>query len=413
MKIFWSWQSDTPGKIGRHFVRKALEIAIEKLKTEVEVDEPPSRELHLDHDRKGVPGSPDLANTILSKIRASSIFVADVTPVGKTPEGKPIMNPNVAIELGYALKHLGDQSLLMVMNTAYGDRESLPFNLKHKAGPILFSLNPKSTKEDLLQVERLLSSELRVAIRDCIAALGKKESANIPKHVEVEARAKSSVYFNFGEVIAERKHSGKLFQVLFHQGPVLYLRVVPEFSGPELKRAEIKDIVFGIKIRPLRAFVGSGESWELNRFGGITYSHEEREGINLFTISQVFSNREIWGLDGTLLSGRTTIPMVRVEELYEAALKHYLDVATKLMDVKPPFIIKTGASGIAGFTLSRGTERYFETYQEPIYQDEINSYQVLGNLKTDEVNKILLGIFENFFDAIGERRPKDFRGFPP
>jgi len=302
MKIFWSWQSDTPGRTGRHFVRRALEIAIEKLKTEVELDEPPSRELHLDHDRKGVPGSPDLANTILSKIRASSIFVADVTPVGKTPEGKLIMNPNVAIELGYALKHLGDQSLLMVFNTSYGDRESLPFNLKHKAGPIFFSLNPESTKEDLLQAERSLSSELKVAIRDCVAALSKKVNANIAKHTEVEPRAKSSVYFNFGEVIAERKHGGKLFQVLFHQGPVFYLRVIPEFSVPELKRAEIKHIVFGIKINPLGGPVGGGASWEMNQFGGITYSYKEREGINLFTMSQVFINREIWGLNPSPLS---------------------------------------------------------------------------------------------------------------
>lgn len=413
MKIFWSWQSDTPGRIGRHFVRRALEIAIEKLKTEVELDEPPSRELHLDHDRKGVPGSPDLANTILSKIRASSIFVADVTPVGKTPEGKSIMNPNVAIELGYALKHLGDESLLMVLNTACGDRESLPFNLKHKAGPILFSLNPESTKEDLLQAERLLSSELKVAIRDCVAALRKKSSTSIPKHVEVEPGAKSSVYFNFGEVIAEWKRSGKLFQVLFHQGPVLYLRLIPEFRAPELKRAEVKDIIFGIKINPLRAFVGGGASWEMNRFGGITYSHEEREGINLFTLSQVFTNREIWGLDATLLSGRTTIPMGTLEELYEAALKHYLDVATKLMDIKPPFIIKAGASGIVRFSLGWGRESYVESNREPIYQDEINSRQVLGNLKEEEVNKVLLGIFENFFDAVGEHRPKNFRGFPP
>jgi hypothetical protein len=65
MKVFWSWQSDTPGKTGRHFVREALEEAIADLKVPPDVQEPtkqPRREdLHLDHDRKGVPGSPDLA----------------------------------------------------------------------------------------------------------------------------------------------------------------------------------------------------------------------------------------------------------------------------------------------------------------------------------------------------------------
>lgn len=69
MKIFWSWQSDTPGKIGRHFVRRALSRAIEELKETPEIEErseiPPG--LHIDHDRKGVVGSPDLARLILPK----------------------------------------------------------------------------------------------------------------------------------------------------------------------------------------------------------------------------------------------------------------------------------------------------------------------------------------------------------
>ena len=147
MKVFWSWQSDTHGNTGRHFIKETLEIAIKELKEEIEVDEP-NRELHLDHDRKGVPGSPDLVNTILEKIRATSIFIADVTPVGQTANGKPLINSNVAIELGYALANIGDQGLLMVLNSYYGNRDSLPFDLKQKAGPIIFSLKPDASKAE-------------------------------------------------------------------------------------------------------------------------------------------------------------------------------------------------------------------------------------------------------------------------
>lgn len=56
MKIFWSWQSDTPGKVGRHFVRDALRLAIEALKQAPDVEEPTAAEtresIHLDHDRQ-------------------------------------------------------------------------------------------------------------------------------------------------------------------------------------------------------------------------------------------------------------------------------------------------------------------------------------------------------------------------
>src|SRR5690242_8556661 len=85
MKIFWSWQSDTPGKIGRHFVREALETSIARLKADYQVEEPTTAsnrsDVELDHDTKGVPGSPGLADVIFAKIASSSVFVADVTPV--------------------------------------------------------------------------------------------------------------------------------------------------------------------------------------------------------------------------------------------------------------------------------------------------------------------------------------------
>ena len=105
-----------------------------------DIEEPSEREareaLHLDHDRKGVAGSPDLAPTIFKKIEQSAVFVADVTPIGYAGNGdepgqKPLINSNVAIEYGYALRALGDEAILMVQNVHYGDRESLPFDLKH------------------------------------------------------------------------------------------------------------------------------------------------------------------------------------------------------------------------------------------------------------------------------------------
>ena len=34
MKVFWSWQSDTPGNVGRYFVRNALLVAIETFEME-------------------------------------------------------------------------------------------------------------------------------------------------------------------------------------------------------------------------------------------------------------------------------------------------------------------------------------------------------------------------------------------
>src|ERR1035437_5263730 len=148
MKVLWSWQSDTLGNIGRFFVRDALQEAIEQLQEAPEIEEPTAKAnreaLHLDHDVKGVTGSPDLARTIFDKIDRSEVVVADVTLVGQVPDGidgdkkhvpgKKLINSNVAIELGYALHAVTDKRVLLVFNEHFGKPEDLPFDLRHKGG---------------------------------------------------------------------------------------------------------------------------------------------------------------------------------------------------------------------------------------------------------------------------------------
>jgi hypothetical protein len=79
MKIFWSWQSDKPGKTGRHFVRAALLGAVDVLKQPDEIEEPTQTEnresIYLDQDRQHVSGSPPLADTIKQKIRDAAVFI--------------------------------------------------------------------------------------------------------------------------------------------------------------------------------------------------------------------------------------------------------------------------------------------------------------------------------------------------
>jgi hypothetical protein len=121
MKVFWAWQADLPGKISRHLIREALEEVIDRLKQPRDIEEPPlvSRrdDLHLDHDTKGLKGSPEIAHEIFKKIDAATVVIADVTPIGRGPDlplkgGKPqepklLINSNVGIELGYAYGKLG------------------------------------------------------------------------------------------------------------------------------------------------------------------------------------------------------------------------------------------------------------------------------------------------------------------
>lgn len=125
--IFWSWQSDLPPRETRSLIQDALKGATKDLTTDDAVKVKP----RVDHDTKGIAGSPDIAAAIFDKIDKSDIFVCDVS-LRKDANRKFAPNPNVLVELGYAIKALGQNRIIMVMNTAYGAPDKLPFDLHGK-----------------------------------------------------------------------------------------------------------------------------------------------------------------------------------------------------------------------------------------------------------------------------------------
>jgi hypothetical protein len=76
--VFYAWQSDSPQRHNRNFIEKSLEIGLKNLERSGTIELSP----RLDKDTKGVPGIPDIASTILEKIRACDAFVADVSFIG-------------------------------------------------------------------------------------------------------------------------------------------------------------------------------------------------------------------------------------------------------------------------------------------------------------------------------------------
>ena len=127
--VFYSWQSDLPNRTNRGFIQSALEKAVADLRS----DDSTAVEPVIDRDTLGEPGAPDIAATILRKIDAiSDAFVCDVSIASRPENGRPCPNPNVLVELGYALKSLRSERLVLVFNTAFGDVSELPFDLRFK-----------------------------------------------------------------------------------------------------------------------------------------------------------------------------------------------------------------------------------------------------------------------------------------
>ena len=162
--IFWSWQSDLDPRVTRNIVRVALAAAIDDLHAELD-------ERHeMTSDTQGIAGSPDIVATILEKIDAATVFVADVTPIALSPTGKAVANPNVLIELGYAKKSLGLTRVILVWNTAFDGAtiEQLPFDLRGRRAPLSFELAVGASTDDLRKARDQLRNRLREALRASI-----------------------------------------------------------------------------------------------------------------------------------------------------------------------------------------------------------------------------------------------------
>lgn len=158
--VFYSWQSDLPNACNRGFIHDALASAAAAITADNSIAVEPV----IDRDTQGVPGSPDIASTIFAKITASDVFVADVSSVIRT-QARATPNPNVLIELGYALKSLGPERVILVFNRAFGKIEELPFDLRARR-VLTYEMPATGTPRgpERKQLEKQLDTAIRTAL---------------------------------------------------------------------------------------------------------------------------------------------------------------------------------------------------------------------------------------------------------
>ncbi|MBS5525226.1 MAG: hypothetical protein KHX48_06485 [Alistipes sp.] len=121
--LFLSWQSDVNS--ARSAIESAIQGAISNLL------DTKSLNIELDQSTWNVPGMPKIEDVIKDKIERCDVFVADITPVTRIGT-KLIPNPNVLIELGYALKAIGPERIILVAQNKNGwEVKDLPFDINH------------------------------------------------------------------------------------------------------------------------------------------------------------------------------------------------------------------------------------------------------------------------------------------
>src|SRR3989344_457862 len=164
--VFYSWQSDLFNGTNRNFIENALKDAAKEIGEESADIEPV-----IDRDTQGVAGAPNIATAIFQKIDSADIFIADVSIIGSVKK-RAIPNPNVLIELGYALKSLGHERIILVFNTAFGKVEKLPFDLRmHR----ILTYECAGSVTDRSEIKKNLIKDLKLALLAGFAHIAPKK----------------------------------------------------------------------------------------------------------------------------------------------------------------------------------------------------------------------------------------------
>lgn len=348
MKIFWSWQSDTAEKFNKHFVRTALLDALELAAKNLDLAEADRPE--LDHDTKGAPGLVSIVDVIFNKIEKSEIFVGDITFVGTTQNNKLLPNPNVMIELGHAITSIGADRIILVSNAAYGGRpEDLPFDLRHRRGPITYNLPPETTATERKVIQAKLTKELAVAISGCLGEAIEQRAAEIEFPMHPSRPGDRSIWLKKGEKI---QHQGWFSDPGDHEWSVVeaprsYLRIIPASYDRTHQVRELHEMSKDSNLYALGPWINADGGANGPGFVKVGYLSAP-PGIVIGATQWFEDTGEVWGFNGAASftrEGLGLLASIDIPKRWLELLNSALDFQTGI-GAKGPFQVEAGVVGL-------------------------------------------------------------------
>jgi len=403
--VFFSWQSDRPTREGRNLIERALEAAVSRIADDAAVEEAVREGLTLDKDTKGVPGSPPLFDTILKKIEGATVFVPDLTFVGTRSNGEPTPNPNVLIEYGWALRHLGHHRIVAVMNEAHGGPKSLPFDLAHHRFPITYNVQDDAT-ESVRQVERLrLAKVLESGIKAVFdssefkASVAKKPDpllfkAKEPMNGRARFRPQKERIGVYIDPASAMVGSGEATSIYLSETATKWLRVMPVIDpGRKWLSSDLKEQALRIANVPL--IPSTGDIHLVLGGDGCGY-FRIYERLPAPAVSYIFDTGEIWVINAWPFA---MSPYIQLDEKGFAESLNRCAAFLETLGIPGPY---KWIAGIEGFK-----DRYLYIPNRgrvgvPCLTDPI---EVEGKYqKGDDAAELLRPFFERVFDQCGVQR---------
>ena len=216
--MFFSWQSDARAAACRTLIGDALELTVGRIATTGKL----GVEAAIDRDTLDVPGTPDILAAIFEKIDSASAFVADVTIVGgEAADGKGLPNPNVMVELGYAIKTLGWSRILLIQNTAFGGIKLLPFDLPRR---LVTMYESHADAIERAEARKELASRLEPKLRKILA---EPKVTPLSAQLKGKARLLRTILIRFRDLALRSELAGN-----YTTAPYVFEPVQAELIGP-------------------------------------------------------------------------------------------------------------------------------------------------------------------------------------
>jgi len=345
MKVFWSWQNDSDPKTNRQFIRNALDEAVKQAGKELGLEEAERPE--LDHDTKNTPGMAEITNTILKKISESAVFVADLTPIGESDKGKALPNPNVLIELGWALKSLGPNRIIAVMNTESGcTPDDLPFNIRHRRA-MTYALASGASKSDRSKSRKKLTADLAGALKTNLGQYAEEQAEAASYNAVPAKEGDPSVWATFGGELDFVDTMGMSRNVTAGDGPRGYIRIIPSGWKDRIPPVSaIQNANQGEEVWPIAEGTSSGDYGPCEEgFVRFWYTGADETA----NISMWFDETgEFWITNGTAIAEwKNDKKMLRVDSLLRG-WRNNLRSALKLLDTEGAYAARRVEAGVVG-----------------------------------------------------------------
>ena len=410
--IFYSWQSDLDAKTNRWFIRDCLKKGIKAVNSSVDLENA-SREIELDHDTKGVPGSPPIFDTIIFKIQNADLMLCDLSPISIAENNKHCPNPNVLIEYGYALGHLDDTRMLLVINEAYVEgelKDSLPFDLQHKRHPICFNLPADADRETFKTEEKKLTDIFITALQSA-HDFGLLDSPAPIEEVSEQVDCTTSFLSN-NQIIGKYSIEGEFYDFLWEGDPHIFLKIIPLNTNITYKDSELLELSRQNGLFHLKGDM-SGVAHIRNQDGVCLcsmarFSNDPEVETITNSVTQLFHDLTTWGMSTKGLDeevrGRPYIPTGYLRNILFNGIQSYLNFYTKIKLDTKDFRIIAGVSGVYDYAVSvssHGVDGH-SIHPEITHHADVT----LGPELPENIHVFLETLLENVFDACGLKYTK-------